>query len=329
MNNKTNIILDIFIYSISAGIIAYLIYSLILLKNELNYLHVILIVLGVGLLLSKKADKLKILNILEFNSKLDDIKRENKKEFEELKTQIQNVSINFVPKQWLTNIITTGQSTSELSEAIHEAHSKTIDLLSEKEKRIKDDTKTQDIVHLEKRVEMIYNWSYYLLFLTRTLQIAILKNRMFKPKDVAIDMGIKSFEERTTYLLRQILDSDLRKMFPIVLVGDEDKEDKEKPFPIDKIIEGLELIEYVVELRKKMKEGSFSKNEIEEAGKKIDILHDALYELELLIAYRCNFALLYENDMRRKIKALSGEIKAAEEEKREIKFPPEMDSKKK
>lgn len=304
--SKSEKIQKILSYIVFAGIIIYLIYSLAILKNSLDIYHIILIIFGAIIPFFDKVSKVKIFNFFEYESKLEEYKKETIREISELRNSIESrINIASMPEQ---NVIVN----------IDRAISENLEPQSAEsgiEKRAED--------KIAERIESIRTWIYYSLFLTRIFQVAVNEGRMFDPKDLAIDIGIASFDERTTYLARQILDSGIDKLIPKVLIIGNEKGKNEEAFDIKEITEGLELVEWLFNLKNEISKNNKIKEDEKDVDIKIDKLRHVIYMLELILGFRGSLAILYEIGMMKKLNSLKREIEVAEKENRPINFPPE------
>ncbi len=280
---------------IALSIFAYLIYSLIFRGDTFSGLHIGALAIILALILAPMASRLKVLkvlNFIEFSSKLDDLKREQqetKSQLSELRNQISTVvSTRVSPIQ----IVTT-----DGSKVVRELFSS----LKETAKEEGKDTKYTR----EEFLRQAYGYrsrAYVLLLMTMHFQIAMREHRAPEVADFAGD----TMDEKIPNMIKRILDNGLDSVFPIRLIDEKSGETRSVITP--EIIEGLQLINSLLGLSQKIENDEIELPPRLEINNLFDKIHDALVTIGLgLEVVGTNF-ILYQYRVANMIKELKKEF---------------------
>lgn len=158
---------------IALSIFAYLIYSLVFRGDAFSLLHVGALVIVLALILVPMASRLKVFNVIEFSSKLNDLKKVQEKtnnQLSELRSQMSTVvSARVSPIQ----IVATDTSVAR-------------ELLSSLGKTEKEEKKDTEYTK-EKFLQRFYDYrsrAYFLLYMTMVFQVAMREHRAFELADI-------------------------------------------------------------------------------------------------------------------------------------------------
>jgi len=221
---------------IALSIFAYVIYSLTFRGDTFSGLHIGALAIILALILAPMASRLKVLNFIEFSSKLNDLKREQqetKSQLSELRNQISTVvSTRVSPIQIVT---TNGSVVRELFSS-----------LKKKEKEEEKDTEYTREEFL-RRAYGYRSRAYALLNLTTAFQIAMREHRAFEVADFAEG---DTMDEKIPNMIKRILDNGLDSVFPIRLIDEKSGEIRSVITP--EIIEGLKQINSLIDLSQKI-----------------------------------------------------------------------------
>jgi hypothetical protein len=291
---------------IALAIFAYLIYSLVFKGDRFSGLHVGALAIILALTLAPMASQLKVLNFIEFSSKLDALKREQQEtrsQLNELQNQISTVvSTHVSPIQ----IFTTDGS------AVREVFSS----LKKTEKEEKKDGEYTKEEFLRRSYGYRYR-AYVLLHMTMAFQIAMREHRAFELADY--ENG-NTIDEKIPNMIKGILDNGLDSVFPIGLIDEKTGETRSVITP--EIVEGLRQINSLIDLSQKIEN-----NEIElpprfEIDSLFDRIKDALSTIGLSLEVVGTNSILYQYRTTSFIDALRKEIEQSEIEQRPMRFPP-------
>lgn len=298
---------------IALSVFAYLIYSLIFREDTFSGLHLGALAIILALILAPMASRLKLLNFIDFSSKLNDLRQEQqdtKREFNELRNQISTViSMRVSPIQILT---TSGsEGLKELVSSFGKTESEVDSTVS-----IEKDTKYTK----EEFLRRAYGYrtkAYALLLLTMAFQVAIREHRAYEPAD---SVEGDTMDEKIPNLLKRILDNGLDTVFPIGVIDEKSGEARSVITP--EIVEGLKQINSLLDLRQKIE------NDEIELPSRLDIdnlfgkIGNALNTIGAGLEVVGTYSILYQYRMINAIEALKKEIEQADIEQRPIRFPP-------
>lgn len=292
---------------IALSIFAYVIYSLIFKGDKFSGLHVGALAIILVLILAPMASRLKVLNFIEFSSKLNDLKREQQEtrsQLSELRNQISTVvSTRVNPIQ----IVTT-----DGSKVVRE-------LLLSLKKTEKAEEKGMKYTR-EEFLWRSYGYryrAYVLLHMTMAFQIAMREHRAFELADY--ENG-NTMDEKIPNMIKRILDNGLDSVFPIRLIDEKSGETRSVITP--EIVEGLRQINSLIALSQKIEN-----NEIElpprlEIDSLFDRIKDAISTIGLSLEVVGTNSILYQYRVTSAIEALQKEIEQSEIEQRPMRFPP-------
>lgn len=297
---------------IALSVFAYLIYSLILREDTFSGLHIGALVIILALILAPMASRLKLLNLIDFSSKLNGLMQEQqgmKRELNEFRNQISTVvSMRVSPIQILTTSGT--EELKELFSSLRNTESEVNSGVSIEND--KEHTK-------ENFLRRSYGYrmrAYTLLLMTMAFQVAVHEHRKFETTDFVEG---ETMDGKITNMVKRILDNGLDSVFPIATV-DESGETSSVITP--EIIEGLQLLNSLIDLNQKIE-----KDEIE-LPSRLDIdslfnkIGDALTTVAASLEVVGTHSILYQYGILNKIEALKREIGQADAEQRPMRFPP-------
>jgi hypothetical protein len=165
------------------------------------------------------ASRLKVLNLIDFNSKLNDVMREQqeaKREVNELKNQISTfVSMRVSPIQIMT---TNGSAVfRELLSSFRKTESEVDSTVS-----IEKDTKYTKETFLRRAYGYRFR-AHALLLLTMAFQVAVREHREFEPADFVEG---NTMSEKIPNMIKRVLDNGLDTVFPIRIIDEKSGETK-------------------------------------------------------------------------------------------------------
>ena len=292
---------------IALSIFAYVIYSLIFRGDSFSGLHIGALVIILALILAPMANRLKVLNVIEFSSKLNDLKREQqetKSQLSELRNQISTVVSTRVSPIQVVTMNGSGVVRELLSS------------LKKTEKEEEKDTKYTR----EEFLRRAYGYrakAYVLLLMTMDFQIAMREHRAF---ELADRVEGNTMTEKIPKMIKMILDNGLDSVFPIRLIDEKSGEATSVITP--EIVEGLKQINSLIDLSQKVE------NDEIELPPRLDIdslfgkIGDALSTIGLSLEVVGTNSILYQYRVTSAIKALQKEIEQSEIEQRPMRFPP-------
>jgi len=298
---------------IALSVFAYLIYSLIFREDTFSGLHIGALVIILALLLAPMASRLKLLNLIDFSSKLNGIMQEQqdtKRELNELRNQVSTfVSTRVSPIQ----IVTTGGSEvlGELLSSFRKAESEIDSNVS-----IEKDTKYTKEEFL-RRAYGYRSRAYTLLLMTLVFQIAMHEHRVFEPADFAKG---NTMNEKIPNMIKRILDNGLDTVFPIRLIDEKSGETRSVITP--EIVENLQLINSLIDLSQKIENDEIELPSRLDADSLFDKIGDALSTIALSLEVVGTHSILYQYRMTNAIESLKSELEQADAEQRPMRFPP-------
>lgn len=203
---KANILKLVIPYLIAILAFAYLVYTLGLKGVALDYMHFWVFLLVVFLVLAPLAERLKLFNVIDFNSKIEALRQETTRELSEIRNQISsNVSSHVTPiqNQWTlvgVDAEIAGQLIQKFRENPRNAAIPTKDSEGECPSRIE----------FIRRVERCVYRSYDALAIAHAMQITYIEKRMIEPRDL-VDGDV---EDKVDHHLNNLLRDGLRPFVP-------------------------------------------------------------------------------------------------------------------
>jgi len=318
---------------IALGVFAYLIYSLLFRQDEFSWLHIAALAIVIALILAPMASRLRVLNFIDFSSKLNDVmqeQQETKSQLSEIRNQMSTfVSTRVNPIQIMT---TNG---SEVFRELFSSFRKTesgVDSTVSIEKGI-EYTK-------EKFLRHAYGYryrAYTLLLMTMYFQLAMREHREFEQGDFVVGDTMDAMREHREFeqgdfvvgdtmdetipdMIKRVLDNGLDTVFPIRVIDEKSGETRSVITP--EIVEGLKQINSLLDLYQKIE------NDETELPSRLDIdslfdkIADALNTISLSLKLVGTNSILYQYRMLNTIETLKREIEQADAEQRPIRFPP-------
>lgn len=292
---------------IALGIFAYVIYSLIFRGNTFSGLHIGALAIILALILAPMASRLKVLNFIEFNSKLNDLKREQqetKSQLSELRSQISTVVSTHVSPIQVVTMNGSGVVRELLSS------------LKKTEKEGEKDTKYTREEFL-RRAYGYRSKAYVLLLMTMLFQIAMREHRAFEVADFAEG---DTMDEKIPNMIKRILDNGLDSVFPIRIIDGKSGETRSVITP--ETIEGLQLINSLLGLSQKIENDEIELPPRLEINNLFHKIGDALSTIGLSLEVVGTNSILYQYRVTSAINALQKEIEQSEIEQRPMRFPP-------
>ena len=298
---------------VAIGTFAYLLYDLLGRASELSTLHVWLLVIILALILASMASRLKVLNFIDFNSRLNDLKQEQqetKSQLIELKNQISTVvSMRVNPIQ----IVTT--SDSEVLREVFSSFRKTESEVASTVSIGKDTKYTKE--EFLRRAYGYRSRAYTLLLLTMVFQVAMREHRVSEPADFVEG---DTMSEKIPNMIKRILDNGLDTVFPIMLT--DEKSGETRSVITSEIIEKLQLINSLIDLCQKIENNEMELPPRTDIDSLFDKIGDALSTIGAGLEVIGTYSILYQYRMMNAIEALKKEIGQADAEQRPIRFPP-------
>jgi len=198
-----------------------------------------MLIIMLVLVLAPMARRLKIFNLVDFNSKFNDLQKEQqetKVQLSELRNQISNVmNMDVRSAQYQTNILNFGD-VIKLLPAL-EAHT-TVSTLDKKD----PEQVRQDFLS---KAEIRRGRVFSVLAIARELQEAILEHKAIAAKVVIGD----TFDDKISHMSKALIDRGINVLFPFAILGEKGNE---VPLTISEITEGLQLIDNFLNVRQKV-----------------------------------------------------------------------------
>ncbi len=216
---------------VTAGAFAYLVYALVWKGEDLSYLHVLVFSLVVALVLVPFARRLKIPSVIDFESKLESLREETKKELGDIRNQISatiETQINPVQHQW--TVIGMGEPlVKQLAQSITEEFQRGTSV-----ETVKGDKYTR--TWFLRKADSERMRAYDILFVAYHLQIALQQQR--SPEELAIPFPVKVIDERINHMINHLLNGGVELFVP--------------SSEVTKTSEGLKAIKTLLEVRSKV-----------------------------------------------------------------------------
>jgi hypothetical protein len=205
---KTNILKLVIPYTVAALALAYLFYTLCLKGVNLGNIHFWVFLLVVFMVLASLAERLKLFNVIDFNSKMEALKKETKRELSEIRNQLSsNINSHVTPiqNQW-TFVGVDEAVVGPLIQKIKESPDKTS--IPTKDKVSNGDAPSY--IELIRKVERCVWRAHDTLGIAFTMQIAFVEKRMVVPKDLVNGEVV----DKVDYYLNNVLKFGLRPFVP-------------------------------------------------------------------------------------------------------------------
>lgn len=275
---------------------AYLLYDLLVRGNELSGLHLGILLIVLALVLATIASRLKIVNFLDFNSKLESLREETTHELRGLRNQISTaIDLRIRPEQHQMTIFNMGGSLAKpvLEQLVKQYQASTIPAAGVDNKRT-EYSREQFL----RRADTYRARAYTILVLARAFQTSILEHRTPEPDDT----GNGSIDERIVYLVEKLIDDGLQIIIPFHI--EKDTKENIQPQILEETTVNLRLLNSLLDLRNKVDNEEIPLPSRDEVDELIDKVADALSTVQVAIAYRGTLAIMYEYEMMSKIKEL-------------------------
>ncbi len=228
---------------LALGIVGYLIYYLGIKGDALNIFHIVMLVIMLALVLAPMARKLKIFNIVDFDSKfnaLQEEQQETKAQIGEMANKISNIiDVQIKPSQNQTNIINLG----DMEEFLKELKSpKQLDTPTPT--KDKGDSE-QDRIDFLSSAEIHRGRTFTVLVIAREFQEAILEHKALSAKVVIGD----TLDDKIRHMSKALIDRDVSVLFPFnILKGEVDA----VPDIVSDITNGLQCVDEFLNIRQKV-----------------------------------------------------------------------------
>jgi len=196
---------------IAVATFVYLLYDLTIRGNDLSMLHLWILLIILALVLGSIASRLKIFNFIDFNSKVDSLRRETKRELAEIRTKVSAiVETQTTQRQFTIMNLISGSDPDMLARSLEKQY-RTLEKpqVGEGESRLESEKDK-----FLRRVDTLIKRAYDVLFIARALQIAISNNRI--PAAAEDNLGTGDIEKRTAYLIGAFLDGGIEVLIPKV-----------------------------------------------------------------------------------------------------------------
>ena len=178
--------------------------------------------------------------MIEFESKLESLRGETKKELGDIRNQISNViDMRVSPAQYQTNILNLGEMTelTKVLESLKQPHI----TVSSIDKKAPEHTR-EDFLS---KAEIRRGRAFTVLVIAREFQEAILEHKAIDTKVVFEG----TIDEKIRHMSKTLLDRGVKVLFPFVIVGENGDQ---VPVSISEITEGLQLIDSFLDIRQKV-----------------------------------------------------------------------------
>ena len=298
---------------IALSVFAYLIYSLFFKEATFSGLHIGALFVVLVLILAPMASRLKLLNFIDFSSKLNDVmqeQQETKSQLSELRNQMSTfVSMRVSPIQIMT------ANGSEVFRELFSSFSKTESEVDSTVSIEKDSEYTKETF-----LRRAYGYrfrAHALLLLTMAFQVAVREHRAFEPADFVEGNTIN---EKIPNMLKRVLDNGLDIVFPIRII--DEKSGETRPVITPEIEENLQLINSLIDLCQKVENNEIELPPRHDIDNLFDKIREALSTIGAGLEVVGTNSILYQYRMLNTIEALKKEIDQADIEQRSIRFPP-------
>lgn len=214
------------------------------------------------MILAPMAGRLKLMNILDYESKFNELKQEQLTTRNQLINIQSQISTYFSPIQQ-TNIFTA--KTFEGLEKFLPVHKTLED---------KMDKKTQKERFLKRAYQRLSS-AYDILYIAIAFQVALHEHRVIEMTDYDYDED-DSTNVRINKMLKKLLDNGLETIFPVKLINENGEE---KTLPVEQIAINLQMIPRLIELLNQVEQDQ----EVELTTQEIDAMftniNDSLSEI--------------------------------------------------
>lgn len=233
------LLVEVFPRLLGAGILAYLIYSLMFKAQALTSIHAWMATMMLILAIVPMASRLKISNWFDFSAKLDALQKqqlETKSELGEVRAQVSNViEIHATPVQQQTTIL----NLSGLRELTNGVKSSMISA----NKDTKD--KGQIRQNFLRRADFWRNSAYHVLFIAFYLQDARINHKGINVNALIGD----TTDGQIRYMVKTLVDKRLEVLFPFTFMKENGQSES---FPFAETIQGLQAMETLLDIRQKV-----------------------------------------------------------------------------
>ena len=270
---------------IAVATFVYLLYDLTIRGNDFTLLHLWILLVVLALVLGSIASRLKIFNFIDFNSRVDSLRKETKRELAEIHSKVSAiVETQTTQRQYTIMNLIQGSDSEKLALSLEKQYQ-----TLEKPRPSKGESGLKsERDKFPKRVEYLIRRAYDVFFIARALQIAIFSNRI--PAAADDDLGTGDIEERTKYLIEVLLNEGIDVFIPI----------KEK----DNTKRKLEQILKLIHIKSKCNSENEQLPPYEEVNRMFDDAYDGLGDIATGTAILASAAIINYNNIMSKIKEL-------------------------
>jgi hypothetical protein len=195
---------------IAIATFAYLMYDLTIKGNDLSMLHLWILLVVLALVLGSIASRLKIFNFIDFNSKVDSLRRETKRELAEIRTKVSAiVETQTTQMQFTIMNLISGSDPDMLARSLEKQY-RTLEKpqVGEGESRLESEKDK-----FLRRVDTLIKRAYDVLFIAHALQITVSSNKI--PTAAGDNLGTGDTENRTKYLVEVLLNEGIDVFIPV------------------------------------------------------------------------------------------------------------------
>jgi hypothetical protein len=196
--------------AIAVATFAYLVCDLTIMGNDLSMLHLWILLVVLALVLGSIASRLKIFNFIDFNSKVDSLRRETKCELAEIRTKVSAiVETQTTQRQFTIMNLISGSDPDMLARSLEKQY-RTLEKpqAGEGESRLESEKDK-----FPRRVDTLIKRAYDVLFIARALQITVSSSRI--PTAAGDNLGTGDTENRTKYLVAVLLNEGIDVFVPV------------------------------------------------------------------------------------------------------------------
>ena len=255
--------------------------------TDLSYLHVLIFLLVVALILAPLAGRLKILNLIDFNSKLESFKEETKKDLTDIKNIITTtIETRIAPVQQQWTVLS--MSDSEAKQSIESIIKNATGWKSDKEDSI-DEAESPRIKFLRK-ADLYRARAFTVLAIARGIHIAFSDHRMPEAEDITPG----TVDESITSIIDILVVDGVDWLFPSSAVVE--------------ITEGFETIKNILELRQKVDSKEVEPPSEQESEELFSKVEDSIRGIAAGVIIRGSDAVIYQQAMSKAIEELQDSL---------------------
>jgi hypothetical protein len=280
-------------YVVAAIATAYLIYVLVVQGDPLQFIHFWIFLLVVVLVLAPLAGRLKIWNLIDFDSKFQSLRNETKKELDQIRNQVSSVvQTSIVPMQHQWTVLGVDERMAKkLSESIEEQF-KLMSL-----HRHLNGTKEIDSTRIQflRRADFYRSRIYVVLSAAHFFHIVIREGRIPESGE----LGPDATDGRISHTLKHILDGGVELFVP--------------PEEVAKTIEELRSIEKLLDLYRSVDSKETNVPSEQEGDQLFDNINSGLSGILAGVLLYGSQAIVAQQNVKRVLKELKEEWEVSSE----------------